>query len=58
MMSGFASVGSNNGHNGTSGAAFYQNPEVVTDFAWRAYVSSPVLLEFVDPNFRTLKCQR
>jgi hypothetical protein len=33
---GFASVGSNNGHNGTSGVDFYQNPDVVVDFAWRA----------------------
>lgn len=35
-LNGFASVGSNNGHNGTSGIAFYHNPDVVTDFAWRA----------------------
>ncbi|SLM37899.1 feruloyl esterase b [Lasallia pustulata] len=37
---GFASVGSNNGHNGTTGVAFYQNPDVVTDFAWRALHTS------------------
>jgi feruloyl esterase len=35
-LNGFASVGSNNGHNGTSGVAFYDNPDVVEDFAWRA----------------------
>lgn len=33
---GFASVGANNGHNGTSGGAFYNNLEVVTDFAYRS----------------------
>ncbi|OJJ48681.1 hypothetical protein ASPZODRAFT_24287 [Penicilliopsis zonata CBS 506.65] len=33
---GFAVVGSNNGHNGTSGRAFYQNEDVVIDFSWRA----------------------
>lgn len=33
---GFATVGANNGHNGTSGEAFYQNPEIVEDFAYRS----------------------
>lgn len=33
---GFASVGANNGHNGTSGGAFYNSPEVVADFAYRS----------------------
>ncbi|KAF2260259.1 tannase and feruloyl esterase [Lojkania enalia] len=33
---GFASVGANNGHNGTSGGAFYKNPEAVEDFAYRS----------------------
>ena len=33
---GFASVGANNGHNGTSGGAFFNNPEVVADFAYRS----------------------
>lgn len=33
---GFATVGANNGHNGTSGEAFYQNPDVVEDFAYRS----------------------
>ena len=34
----FAVVGSNNGHNGSSGAAFLDNPDVVEDFAWRSLV--------------------
>lgn len=33
---GFSSVGTNNGHNGTSGVPFYKNPDVVADFAYRA----------------------
>ena len=34
----FASVGSNNGHNGTTAITMYHNPDVVTDFAWRSCV--------------------
>lgn len=41
---GFASFGSNNGHNGTTGVAFYRNPDVVTDFASRSYVVLSLLL--------------
>ncbi|KAK6439407.1 Feruloyl esterase [Oleoguttula sp. CCFEE 5521] len=33
---GFATVGANNGHNGTSGLAFLNNPDVVADFAYRS----------------------
>lgn len=33
---GFAAVGANNGHNGTSGEPFYQHPEVLEDFAYRS----------------------
>jgi feruloyl esterase len=33
---GFATVGANNGHNGTSGYAFYNNLDVVHDFADRS----------------------
>lgn len=33
---GFAAVGTNNGHNGTSGEPFYNNSDVVEDFAYRA----------------------
>ena len=38
-MHGFAAVGSNNGHNGTTAKAMYRNPDVVLDFASRAYVN-------------------
>lgn len=33
---GFATVGANNGHNGTAGGAFYNNADVVADFAYRS----------------------
>lgn len=33
---GFAAVGTNNGHNGTSGEPFYNNADVIEDFAYRA----------------------
>ncbi|KAF2791093.1 feruloyl esterase B-1 [Melanomma pulvis-pyrius CBS 109.77] len=33
---GFATVGTNNGHNGTSAGAFFHQPEVLRDFVWRA----------------------
>ncbi|TDZ37355.1 putative feruloyl esterase B-2 [Colletotrichum spinosum] len=33
---GFATIGTNNGHDGTSGAPFLNNPGVVEDYAYRA----------------------
>ncbi|KAF5379355.1 hypothetical protein D9757_007672 [Collybiopsis confluens] len=33
---GFATVGANNGHNGSSGEAFYEHPEVLKDFVYRS----------------------
>ena len=33
---GFAAVGTNNGHNGTSGLPFLNNPDIIEDFAYRA----------------------
>ncbi|RDW81449.1 putative feruloyl esterase [Aspergillus mulundensis] len=33
---GFATVGANNGHNGTSGEPFYKAPEVLEDFVYRS----------------------
>ncbi|KAK9417782.1 putative DNA polymerase V [Seiridium unicorne] len=40
VANGFAAVGTNNGHNGTYGDAFYHNEDVVTDFAWRSLHTS------------------
>jgi feruloyl esterase len=39
-FNGFASVGTNNGKNGTRGLPFYNHPETVIDFAWRSYVAN------------------
>ncbi|KAL4804364.1 putative feruloyl esterase B [Aspergillus unguis] len=36
---GFATVGANNGHNGTSGEPFYKAPEVLEDFTYRSVVT-------------------
>lgn len=36
LQHGFAVTGTNNGHNGTGGAAFLGNPDIVIDFSWRA----------------------
>ena len=33
---GFAAVGTNNGHNGTSGDVFYKRPDVLEDYAYRS----------------------
>lgn len=40
---GFATVGANGGHNGTSGAAFYGNPGAVEDFAYRSVHAGTVV---------------
>ncbi|KAJ3899663.1 Tannase/feruloyl esterase [Lentinula edodes] len=40
---GFATVGANNGHNGTSGASFYHNPEVLADFTYRSIHTNAVV---------------
>lgn len=48
---GFATVATNNGHNGTSGLAFYNNTEVVEDFAYRAMHTGVVLGKEVSKTF-------
>lgn len=48
---GFAAVATNNGHNGTGGEAFYQNTEVVEDFAYRALHTGVVLGKEVSAAF-------
>jgi len=35
---GFATVGADNGHNGATGEAFLDNPDVLEDFVYRSYV--------------------
>lgn len=48
---GFATVATNNGHNGTRGFAFYNNTEVVEDFAYRAMHTGVVLGKEVSKAF-------
>ena len=36
LTHGFATTGSNNGHNGTGGKDFFNNGDIVVDFSWRA----------------------
>ncbi|KAJ6072816.1 hypothetical protein N7467_010901 [Penicillium canescens] len=53
---GFATVGANNGHNGTSGKPFYQHPEVVEDYAYRSVhtgvvVGKKLTKQFYDEGF-------
>ncbi|KAJ5759462.1 hypothetical protein N7520_006618 [Penicillium odoratum] len=40
---GFATVGANNGHNGTSGEPFYHHPQVLEDFAYRSIHTGVVI---------------
>nr|UBX54516.1 feruloyl esterase [Aspergillus sp.] len=43
VSNGFATAGSNNGHDGKALAALYQNDEVTVDFAWRALRASVII---------------
>lgn len=36
LQNGFTVTGTNNGHNGTGGEAFLNNPDAISDFSWRA----------------------
>lgn len=42
---GFAAVGANNGHDGMTGVPFLNNPDVITDFAWRSLHTGVVVGE-------------
>ncbi|KAE9389957.1 putative ferulic acid Esterase/Feruloyl esterase [Gymnopus androsaceus JB14] len=48
---GFATVGTNNGHNGTSGEAFLNNPEVVEDFAYRSVLTGVSIGKTISKQF-------
>ncbi|CBF85532.1 hypothetical protein AN1772.2 [Aspergillus nidulans FGSC A4] len=55
---GFATVGANNGHNGTSGEPFYKAPEVLEDFVYRSVhtgivVGKQLTKLFYDEGFDT-----
>lgn len=40
---GFATVGTNDGHNGSSGGAFLNQPEVFEDYSWRSIYTGTVV---------------
>ncbi|OCL10488.1 putative feruloyl esterase [Glonium stellatum] len=48
---GFSAVGANNGHNGTSGGAFYNQPEVIKDFAYRSIHTNVVVGKQISKAF-------
>ncbi|UKZ53234.1 hypothetical protein TrVGV298_007026 [Trichoderma virens] len=53
---GFATVGTNNGHNGTSGLAFLNNPNVIEDYSYRsvhvgAAIGKTITNQFYKRNF-------
>lgn len=50
-------MGTNNGHNGTSGIQFLDNTEVVVDFAWRAY-AIPFLIRLTATELLTNNVNR
>ena len=43
LGNGFAVTGTNNGHNGTGGEAFLNNPDIITDFSYRALHNSTAI---------------
>ena len=53
---GFATFGTNAGHNGTSGGAFYQNPEVYEDFTWRAIYTGAQVGKAITSQFYDDDC--
>ena len=48
---GFATVGANNGHNGTGGTAFLNNPDVVADFGYRSIHTNTVVGKQISQAF-------
>lgn len=48
---GFASVGANNGHNGSTGVSFLNSPETIKDFAWRSVHTNTVVGKQVTETF-------
>ncbi|KAG5764960.1 hypothetical protein H9Q72_006959 [Fusarium xylarioides] len=48
---GFAAVGTNNGHNGTSAAPLLDKPEIVNDFAWRSVHTGALIGKAITADF-------
>ncbi|KAF1967491.1 tannase and feruloyl esterase [Bimuria novae-zelandiae CBS 107.79] len=53
---GFASFGTNNGHNGTSGGAFFHQPDVYEDYAWRSVYTGAVVGKSITEQFYGDSC--
>lgn len=51
VQHGFSAVATNNGHNGTSGEAFLNHPEVIIDYSWRAVYTGVVLGKEITDQF-------
>ncbi|KAH6900595.1 tannase and feruloyl esterase [Thelonectria olida] len=51
VKNGFATVGANGGHNGTSGIAFYKNTGAIEDFAYRSVHTGVVIGKQVTEAF-------
>ncbi|KIJ49733.1 hypothetical protein M422DRAFT_74475 [Sphaerobolus stellatus SS14] len=50
----FATIGSDNGHDGDNGVAFLNQPEVINDFAWRAlHVEAVIGKQIVQTYYNT-----
>lgn len=48
---GFATVGANNGHDGTTGISFYKAPEVIADYAYRSVHTGVVVGKKISAAF-------
>ncbi|KAK9442666.1 Tannase/feruloyl esterase [Metarhizium brunneum] len=48
---GFAAMGTNNGHNGTTGVSFLNNPDVIEDFSYRALHTGTVAGKLLTSQF-------
>jgi feruloyl esterase len=53
---GFASFGTNNGHNGTSGGAVYRQPDILEDYAWRSVYTGAVIGKSITKQFFGSDC--
>ncbi|KAJ5517875.1 Tannase/feruloyl esterase [Penicillium expansum] len=48
---GFATVGTNAGHNGTTGESFLNNPDILTDWSWRGIHTATVVGKEISQTF-------
>ncbi|KAL7904011.1 Tannase/feruloyl esterase [Trichoderma velutinum] len=55
---GFATVGTNNGHNGTSGQAFLNNPNVIEDYSYRSVHIGAAIGKAITNQFYKRNCTK